>query len=106
MTDHSVERLAELAQTQRVRCRARKHKIDIAIGFEYFPYSFAHLSSPFVIAVSGRTSCIRLFQSNPGFRTNRRRIIAGKIVTNRVSAHPAFPYSEFLGLAMSAKEIA
>ena len=38
---------------------------------------------------------IRLLQSFPRLGTNRCRVVAGKLVTNRVGAHPAFSYVGF-----------
>ncbi len=38
---------------------------------------------------------IRFHQCCPRLGTNRRRVITGKLVTNRVGAHPAFSYVGF-----------
>jgi len=95
VTDHSVEGLAKLGQTERVRPGAGEHKINIAIDFENLPDAFAHRRSPFVLAVRGSIMCIRFHQSCPRLGTNRRRVITGKLVTNCVGAHPAFSYAGF-----------
>src|SRR6184192_1586595 len=49
----------------------------------------AHLRGPFILAVRGRIMRIRFLQSCPCLGTNRRRVIACKLVMNRVGAHPA-----------------
>ena len=51
MTDHAVERLAELSERQRVGGRAVKDEIDIAIGLEEFADAIACLRRPAVFAV-------------------------------------------------------
>jgi hypothetical protein len=87
VTDHSVERLAKLGQTERVRPSAGEHKINVAVDFENFPDASAHLGGPFIFTVSGRVMGIRPLQSRPRFGANRRRVITCKIVTSGVGAH-------------------
>jgi hypothetical protein len=84
-----VKGLAKLGQTERVRSGAGEHKINIAIDFEDLPDPFAHRRGPFVIAVRGRVTRIRLLQSCPRLGTNRRRVITRKLVTDRVGTHRA-----------------
>src|SRR4029077_9365013 len=72
-----------------VRPGPGEHKINIAIDFEYLPDAFAHRRGPFVLAVGWGILCIRLLQSVPPLGKNRRRVVAGKLVTNCVGAHRA-----------------
>ena len=48
---------------------------------------------------------IRLFQSCPRLGTNRRRVITGKMVTNRVGAHHAFSYVGFSAWQSTQKRL-
>src|SRR5262245_7482674 len=89
VADHSVEGLAKLGQTERIRPGTGEHKINIAIDFENVPNAFTHLRSPFVLPIRGRIMSIRLFQCCPCLGTNRCSVITGKLVTNRVHAHRA-----------------
>src|ERR1700757_5442316 len=87
MADHAVERLAKLGQTKRICCSAAEYKINVAIDFKNLPDTAAHLRSPFVLTVSGRIIFIRFLESGPGLWTNRRRIIAGTVVTSCIGTH-------------------
>ena len=87
VADHSVKGLAKLGQAEGVRPGAGEHKINIAINVENLPDTWAHLRRPFVLAVRWRIRGIRLLQSCPCLGTNRRRVITGEVVTNRVGPH-------------------
>src|SRR5436190_1496312 len=82
MTDHAVERLAELRQRQRVCGRAIKDEIDIAIRLEEFTDAVTYLRRPAVFAVRGCLVLVRLFQCCPSLWAGRRGVIAGKLITS------------------------
>src|SRR5262245_63703276 len=85
-----MERFAKLGETKRIRRCAGEHKINITIGVENLPNALADRRCPFILPVRWRVIRIRLLQSCPGLRANRGRVITGKLVTNRVGAHPDF----------------
>jgi hypothetical protein len=87
VADHPMKGLAKLSQAERVRAGPGEHKINIAIDFENLSDACAHLRGPFVLAVRRRIRGIRLLQSCPCLGTNRRGVITGEVVTNRVGPH-------------------
>ena len=80
VTDHALERLAQLCECQRVSCRSGQDKINIAVGLKDFTDSIAHARSPPVLAIRWREMCIGLLQCGPGLRTNRCDVIARKFM--------------------------
>ena len=80
MTDHALERLAQLCERQRVSCRSGQDKINIAVGLKDFTDSIAHARSPPVLAIRWREMRIGLLQCGPGLRTNRRDVITRKFM--------------------------
>src|SRR5207244_10012575 len=54
VTDHALERLAQLRERQRVRRRAGENKINIAVGLEDFTDPIARARSPPVLAIGWR----------------------------------------------------
>jgi hypothetical protein len=87
MTDNAVERLAELRQRKGVCRRAVKDEIDVAIGLEDFTDAIAHTRRPAIFAVRGCLIYIRVFQCCPCFWADRRRVIAGKLITLATLPH-------------------
>ena len=80
MTDHALERLAQLRERQRVSCRSGQDKINIAVGLKDFTHSIAHARSPSVLAIRWREMRIGLLQCGPSLRTNRCDVIARKFM--------------------------
>src|SRR6267378_6289644 len=81
VTEHAVKWLAELRHSERVRSRAVKCKINIAIRLEQFPHPVARSFCPFIITIGGdRLISVRLLEGGPGFWTKCRCIIAGELI--------------------------
>src|SRR2546428_2506182 len=96
VTDHALERLAQLRERQRVRRRAGENKIDIAVGLEDFTDPIARLRSPPVLAIRWRVMGIGFLQCGPGLQTNRRDVVARKFMA--LYDHLVFLLREFLRL--------
>src|SRR5204863_9985357 len=80
VTDHALERLAQLRERQRVRRRAGENKINIAVGLEDFTDPIARARSPPVLAIGWCVMGIRFLQCGPGLRANRCDVIARKFM--------------------------
>src|SRR5437867_6226382 len=65
VTNHALERLAQLRKRQRVRPCAGENKINIAVGLKDFTDSIAHTRSPAVLAVGWRVLQIGFLQCGP-----------------------------------------
>src|SRR6266704_3322854 len=66
VTDDALERFAQLRERQRVRHRAGKNKINIAVDFEDFTDAIAGARSPPVLAVGWRVMRVCFLQCGPG----------------------------------------
>src|SRR5207248_7993163 len=80
VTDDALERFAQLRERQRVRHRAGKNKINIAVDFEDFTDAIAGARSPPVLAVGWRVMRVCFLQCGPGLGANLCDVIARKFV--------------------------
>src|SRR6266571_6438154 len=94
VADHALERLAQLRERQRVRCRAGENKINIAVGLEDFTDPIARARSPPVLAIGWRVMGIGFLQCGPSLRANRCDVIARKFMA--LYDHLACLLREFL----------
>src|SRR6266498_5307660 len=94
VADHALERLVQLRERQRVRCRAGENKINIAVGLEGFTDPIARSRSPPVLAIGWRVIGIGFLQCDPSLRANRCDVIARKFMA--LYDHLACLLPEFL----------
>ena len=81
VANDAVIRPAKLCERQRVRRRSVEDEKHFAIGLEDLAHPLGDAPGPFVIAIGRGLFRVRFGESGPGFRANRRGVVALEFVS-------------------------